>query len=143
MNNSYTHEVQYYETDQMGVTHHSNYIRWMEEARLDFFKKRGYDYKILEKEKIICPVIGINGKYKKTTTFGDVVNITVYVSLVKGIKLEIFYQMKVDGTLVFEGTSEHAFMTTDMKFMRLESDFPEFHKLLMEENELYLKTFAK
>ena len=27
------HLVQYYETDQMGVTHHSNYIRWFEEAR--------------------------------------------------------------------------------------------------------------
>ena len=24
------HKVQYYETDQMGVVHHSNYIRWFE-----------------------------------------------------------------------------------------------------------------
>ena len=31
----YCHKVQYYETDRMGVTHHSNYIRWMEEARVD------------------------------------------------------------------------------------------------------------
>ena len=30
----YIHTVQYYETDKMGVTHHSNYIRWMEEARV-------------------------------------------------------------------------------------------------------------
>lgn len=28
----YQHIVQYYETDKMGITHHSNYIRWMEEA---------------------------------------------------------------------------------------------------------------
>ena len=27
------HKVQYYETDQMGIVHHSNYIRWFEEAR--------------------------------------------------------------------------------------------------------------
>ena len=26
----YEHLVQYYETDQMGVVHHSNYIRWFE-----------------------------------------------------------------------------------------------------------------
>lgn len=26
--------VQYYETNKMGITHHSNYIRWMEEARI-------------------------------------------------------------------------------------------------------------
>ena len=40
----YQHYVQYYETDKMGVTHHSNYIRFMEEARVDFFKNIGFDY---------------------------------------------------------------------------------------------------
>ena len=29
----YRHLVQYYETDMMGIAHHANYIRWMEEAR--------------------------------------------------------------------------------------------------------------
>ena len=33
--------TQYYETDQMGCVHHSNYIRWMEEARVDFLPKWG------------------------------------------------------------------------------------------------------
>ena len=31
----YDHKVQYYETDGMGIVHHSNYIRWFEEARVD------------------------------------------------------------------------------------------------------------
>ena len=35
----YIHKVQYYETDKMGITHHSNYIRWMEEARVDFMER--------------------------------------------------------------------------------------------------------
>lgn len=38
--NAYFHKVQYYETDRMGVTHHSNYIRWMEEARVDLLEQR-------------------------------------------------------------------------------------------------------
>ena len=38
---SYKHKVQYYETDQMGIVHHSNYIRWFEEARIDFLEKIG------------------------------------------------------------------------------------------------------
>ena len=32
----YDHRVQYYETDQMGCVHHSNYIRWFEESRSDY-----------------------------------------------------------------------------------------------------------
>ena len=27
----YNHKAQYYETDQMGIIHHSNYLRWFEE----------------------------------------------------------------------------------------------------------------
>ena len=40
----YIHKVQYYETDKMGITHHSNYIRWMEEARVDFMEQIGWGY---------------------------------------------------------------------------------------------------
>jgi acyl-CoA thioester hydrolase len=40
----YPHKVQYYETDQMGVVHHSNYIRWFEEARSDFHDQIGISY---------------------------------------------------------------------------------------------------
>jgi len=55
--NTYRHTVQYYETDKMGITHHSNYIRWMEEARVDFMSQIGWDYAKLEKEGVICPVV--------------------------------------------------------------------------------------
>ena len=40
----YIHQVQYYETDRMGITHHSNYIRWMEEARVAFLEELGWGY---------------------------------------------------------------------------------------------------
>ena len=47
---NYIHKVNYYETDKMGVTHHSNYIRWMEEARIDYLQQIGYGYNLV-KEK--------------------------------------------------------------------------------------------
>ena len=48
----YIHKVQYYETDKMGITHHSNYIRWMEEARINYLEQNGWPYDKLEKERI-------------------------------------------------------------------------------------------
>ena len=36
---AYRHKVQYYETDKMGFTHHANYIKWMEEARVDYLAR--------------------------------------------------------------------------------------------------------
>ena len=44
----YKHLVQYYETDKMAITHHSNYIRWMEEARTDFMNQTGWDFVKIE-----------------------------------------------------------------------------------------------
>ena len=65
----YRHKVQYYETDKMGITHHSNYIRWMEEARVDFLEKEGWPYQRFEEEGLISPVISVECRYKKPTTF--------------------------------------------------------------------------
>ena len=39
---NYIHQAQYYETDQMGIIHHSNYIRWMEEARIAYMDELGF-----------------------------------------------------------------------------------------------------
>ena len=45
----YVRRVNYYETDRMGIVHHSNYIRWMEEARTEFMRLNGVDYELIEK----------------------------------------------------------------------------------------------
>ena len=44
----YRRKAQYYETDQMGIIHHSNYIRWFEEARIDFMAQAGLGYRLEE-----------------------------------------------------------------------------------------------
>ena len=51
----YIHTVNYYGTDKMGITHHLNYIRFMEEARLDFLAEIGFPMTMLEKEEITSP----------------------------------------------------------------------------------------
>ena len=49
----YTFErtAKYYETDQMGIVHHSNYIRWFEEARIDLMDQLGLPYRKMEERK--------------------------------------------------------------------------------------------
>ena len=72
---TFERKINYYETDRMGIVHHSNYIRWMEEARVHYLDEIGFGYDALEKSGIISPVIGIEGDYKMTTTFDDIINI--------------------------------------------------------------------
>lgn len=123
----YQHTVQYYETDRMGVTHHSNYIRWMEEARIDFLDQLGWSYAKLEDLGVISPVTAVECKYKASTTFADVVRISVQVEEFKGVRLRLRYEMeKADGTPVCEGRSEHCFLGKDGKILRLKREYPDF-----------------
>lgn len=128
----YVHKVNYYETDKMGVTHHSNYIRWMEEARIEFLDKIGYSYFKLEEDGIMSPVIGIECDYKATTTFNDVIEVDVKVKEFKGVKLVIEYVMTNVKTkeLVFTGISKHCFVNVEGKPIILKKEFPEFDKVL-------------
>ena len=50
----YEHHAQYYETDQMGCVHHSNFIRWMEEARIDMMEQMGCGYRAMEEAGIMA-----------------------------------------------------------------------------------------
>ena len=130
----YKHKVNYYETDKMGITHHSNYIRWMEEARIDYLEKLGYGYDKLEKEGIMSPVIGIEGEYKESTTFNDEILIEAKIKEFKGVRLIIEYKMINANTekIVFTGTSSHCFIGKNNMPIRLSKEFPEFDKKLKE-----------
>ena len=55
----YDHKVQYYETDGMGIVHHSNYIRWFEEARVDLLEQLGFGYDRIEEAGYSGPVLEI------------------------------------------------------------------------------------
>lgn len=88
----YRRKAQYHETDQMGIIHHSNYVKWMEEARIDFMKEMGLGYGEVEKRGIVSPVAGVSVSYKKPVLFDDVVEISVSVRKYSGAVLELDYE---------------------------------------------------
>ena len=129
----YTHRIQYYETDRMGITHHSNYIRFMEEARVEFLKKIGFDYAKLEEAGIVSPVTEVECSFKKTTTFGDLLQIEVRVEEITGVRFRFSYHMhKEDGTFVAEGHSGHCFLNEKGFPIRINRDYPEFYETLSQ-----------
>ena len=66
---SFKREVKYYECDRMGITHHSNYIRFMEEARIYVLDMLGYGFDRMEAEGVVSPVVAVSCEYKKPTNF--------------------------------------------------------------------------
>lgn len=107
---AYRHEVRYYECDKMGITHHSNYIRMMEEARLDWMNQIGVPFDKIEEEGIVSPVVNVSCDYIHTTTYPDIVEVKVSVAKVSALKLVLSYELSCNGKTVAKATSTHCFI---------------------------------
>ena len=129
---SYIHKVHYYETDKMGITHHSNYVRWMEEARAALLNQIGYGLKRLEKENITSPVLSVECQYKNTTTFDDKIKIDVSIEQYSGARLTLAYIMTNAATekIVFTAKSSHCFIDAEGRPIAVKKYFPEFNAIL-------------
>lgn len=128
--NSYKHIVQFYETDKMGVTHHSNYLRFMEEARVGFLKNIGWGYDRMEKEGIISPVVDVSCKYVKPTTFADEIVIKINVEEVTKTTIRLSYVMNVEGVVVCLAHSSHCFLNGIGKPINVQKLYPDFCEAL-------------
>ena len=123
----YKHKINYYETDKMGITHHSNYIRFMEEARVDFLDQLGWSFIKLEEEGITSPVISVEGVFKKSTTFPQIIEVEVGIEKLSAAKLTFSYEFTCEGEVVFVGKSTHCFLDTRGIPVLIEKRYPEFH----------------
>ena len=102
----YEHKVQYYETDKMGIVHHSNYIRWMEEARVDFLEQIGWGMDRLEALGMVSPVTAVECKYKVSTKFPERIRIEVGIEEFRGVKPETIESYGVVSEPVAEQMAE-------------------------------------
>lgn len=123
----YIRRVQYHETDMMGIAHHSNYIRWMEEARVDFMAQMGHPYRAMEAQGVVSPVRAVQCRYRKSCTFDDELRIAVTVKDFNGVVLTLGYEMAdAAGETVCTASSEHVFLNREGRFVRMKRDLPEF-----------------
>lgn len=121
----YERKAYYHETDQMGVVHHANYFKWLEEARIYFLDKIGLNYNDLEKRGIISPVVSISAKYIKPVLFDDVVLIDLKVTKYTGVRFEIEYDVidKKTNEIRAKAKSEHCLIKNG-QILRIKNDEP-------------------
>ncbi len=127
----YVRRAYYYETDVMGIVHHSNYIRWMEEARLDFFHQAGLKYSDMEKDGILMPVVEVYCKYKSSIRFDEEFEIRTRLVLFSGVRAEYEYETNSlkSGVLAAVGRSSHCFVDSKTRRpLNLKKRYPDFYK---------------
>ena len=134
----YSKRVAYYETDMMGVVHHSNYIRWFEEARIEFLRFADLSYRVMEDENIQIPVVSVSCRYKTPAVFDDEVEIRTSFKKYNGILAEIQYEVvrKCDGTVLVTGESSHCFVDKEtFKPLNIKRTRPDMHEKFIKAME--------
>lgn len=129
----YMLKARYYETDQMGIIHHANYIRWMEEARIDILDQIGYPYRRFEEMGYISPVLHAECEYKKSVKFDDEIKIIVSFQEFGKLKFTLrydIYNMSEGGCLSAYGTTRHCFLNKDGRPVMMNKEMKEFSETM-------------
>ena len=135
----YERKINYYETDRMGVVHHSNYIRFLEEARCNLLDRIDMPFDLLEENGITIPVLGVNVDYKYHVTYGDTILVKLSIKEYNGVRMTIGYEVtnKENGNILLTGETKHCFTDNNLKPINLKKVNPEFNskfELLKNEN---------
>lgn len=130
----YTRPVHYYETDRMDCVHHSNYIRWFEEARCHFMRENGFSYEELEAAGIVSPVLSAGANYHAMCRFGDTVEILIEIESYSRTRIAFHYQVQdqATGAPRCDGRTTHCFINQAGRLVSLKKALPDFHRRVAE-----------
>ena len=131
MDFEYSRIINYYETDKMGVVHHSNYIRFLEESRCRWMEYLNFSMERLEELGFTIPVLEVNCKYIYHVTSGDTIIIKPKITEFNGIRMTITYDVidKKTNRKVIDATTKHCFTDRNLKPVNLKKKNEEIYNL--------------
>jgi acyl-CoA thioester hydrolase len=101
---TYSRHVAYYETDAMGVVHHSNYIRYFEDARVDWMRSSGLiDYHAPAGDFVFA-VHELDCFFRRPLKFDDYFTVAV-TSRLDGVRIRLSYAITCEGREIADGST--------------------------------------
>lgn len=122
--------INYYETDKMGIVHHSNYIRFLEEARCAWLESIDLNMAKVESLGLRIPTIEVNCKYKTGVTNDDRIIINLAVEEFNGVRMKIKYKITnaENDALVMEAYTQHCFTNAEGRPINLKKNNVEVYE---------------
>jgi acyl-CoA thioester hydrolase len=94
---SHSLRTRFSETDAMGVVHHSSYLLYMEEARVEFLRDLGHPYGEVRSDGIDLAVLEVAVHYRGALHFDDILVVHMWAGAVTRTTFQIAYLLTVDG----------------------------------------------
>ncbi len=108
--------VGYVDTDQMGIVHHSNYVRYFEVARCEFMRQCGLSYAEMERRGIMMPIVDVYSSYHSPAYYDDLLTIEVSLDEMPMARIKLHYKvLNESGKLLNTGYTTLGFMYSDSR----------------------------
>ena len=127
--------VRYCETDRMGIVHHSNYLRYLEQARTEFMRAAGYAYSDAERDGILIPVVSAELHFLSPCTFEDVLEIRTSVASFKGARLVMEYVITCGERTILRGTTSHAMTNRELRPINIRNTCPRLYEVFTQSSD--------
>lgn len=112
----YRVEVQFGDCDPAGIVFFPNYLRWMDQASLAYFKACGLPpWRVLERTRGIVgtPLLEIQTRFMKPATYAETLEIETVIEHWAAKTFRHRHIVRRDGVTLCEGTETRAFVTRD------------------------------
>lgn len=106
--------IYYEDTDAGGVVYHANFLCFMERARTEWLRERGYELDKLEQEYgFLFAVRSVNIDYLKPAYLNDLLSVKVSIARKGKASLDIDQEVYRDETLLCRAKIKLAGITVD------------------------------
>jgi acyl-CoA thioester hydrolase len=113
--------VRFAETDAMGVVHHSRYLPYLEEARVEYLRSIGHPYTSRLADGIDYAVVEASLSYRHPLHFDDVVTVRLGIASATRATFTIGYELVVDDRVHATATTVHACVNSAGRPVRMPS----------------------
>ncbi len=107
---TYQRKVNFYETDAQGVVHHSNYLRYFEEARGFLLEHLGYPYYKMHNEGLFVVLVEASLRIKHPLRYQDYFDIDIKIYVENAYSFCFDYVVRVEDTLCAKALTKHCFL---------------------------------
>lgn len=117
----YERFVQYHETDMMGVVHHSNYIKWMEETRVAWLRAMKLEEHHAPLKDFTLAVLESQCRHTKPCFFNEKIQVKIKVYSEK-LKVRFYYGIYSKNQLCAYGQTLHIGVDKNLKVLKPEKE---------------------
>jgi len=118
---AYSHSlrVRFAETDAMGIVHHSRYLPYLEEARVEYLRHLGHPYTELRAEGVDYAVLEAFVQYRQPLRFDEVVHVHLRLGAATRATFQMAYLLTVDDEVRATAVTVHGCVTADGRPTRM------------------------